>query len=840
MKNKMYIDKKIIFIGLICIIAIYFYFMSNVIIKKIAVEESYRLHNLLSLLNILKLSLHFLLIFYVIHLLHKEKLNNQEHNHLLVEIENNNMELEHKILQRTSELKVANDVLLKEKKNLEDLLDSSPVGVALIVDNIVIYANSALKNMVDIKINANTENIYIDINERNEIINEVYKNKFIKNREMSLYNSNKEIRKVLLSGTFLDFNGQNGFLSWFIDVTDIRNYEKELIKAKEMAEEGTRIKSDFLANMSHEIRTPMNGIIGFTELLESNGLSEKQLDYVYKIKKSVKTLLEIINDILDFSKIEANRLNIEFIEFDLEEILRNISRVNSIKAFDKGIELIIDEDTKILSTFVGDSLRLYQILNNLVDNAIKYTEEGHVTLKVVLEDTKENFKRIYFSITDTGIGISKETQYKLFDAFVQGDGSTTRKYGGTGLGLAISQKLVKMMGGEIKINSSPKNGSTFSFDLILENGRRKKDDKPKEMKSIRNLKALIIESNQSVRTVIKNYLDTFQIHYEEESSGIKAVETIDDTFDFVIIDYKLSVLNGIDIWKKIKNKMYPKTPKALFLISPNSRELIEKIEEEGINEIIMKPILYSEFYNHIKNIYENPIKKSLNFHNKTVDLSTISGSHILIVEDNEINREILRGSLEYEGFIVELAEDSTTAMKKLYEHNFDLLIVDLQIPITENNDFLVETRKVLKFNELPIIAIGSTPISSTREKAREIGINDYLSKPINADNLYEILLKWIKPIKKETNKFNSNLSEKDKNVTKNILNKEQLLNKLLELSLHIEEFDILSKSVFREIKETLIFMKYEKEVLEIESFLERYEFDNAKDICDRIIEQIKG
>ena len=242
----------------------------------------------------------------------------------------------------------------------------------------------------------------------------------------------------------------------------------------------------------------------------------------------------------------------------------------------------------------------------------------------------------------------------------------------------------------------------------------------------------------------------------------------------------------------------------------------------------------------LQNIYENPIKKSLNFHNKTVDLSTISGSHILIVEDNEINREILRGSLEYEGFIVELAEDSTTAMKKLYEHNFDLLIVDLQIPITENNDFLVETRKVLKFNELPIIAIGSTPISSTREKAREIGINDYLSKPINADNLYEILLKWIKPIKKETNKFNSSLSEKDKNVPKNILNKEQLLNKLLELSLHIEEFDILSKSVFREIKETLIFMKYEKEVLEIESFLERYEFDNAKDICDRIIEQIKG
>ena len=177
MKNKMYIDKKIIFIGLICIIAIYFYFISNVIIKKIAVEESHRLHNLLSLLNILKLSLHFLLIFYVIHLLHKEKLNNQEHNHLLVEIENNNMELEHKILQRTSELKIANDVLLKEKKNLEDLLDSSPVGVALIVDNIVIYANSALKNMVDIKINANTENIYIDINERNEIINEVYKNK---------------------------------------------------------------------------------------------------------------------------------------------------------------------------------------------------------------------------------------------------------------------------------------------------------------------------------------------------------------------------------------------------------------------------------------------------------------------------------------------------------------------------------------------------------------------------------------------------------------------------------------------------------------------------------------
>jgi CheY-like chemotaxis protein len=183
--------------------------------------------------------------------------------------------------------------------------------------------------------------------------------------------------------------------------------------------------------------------------------------------------------------------------------------------------------------------------------------------------------------------------------------------------------------------------------------------------------------------------------------------------------------------------MYPKTPKALFLISPNSRELIEKIEEEGINEIIMKPILYSEFYNHIKNIYENPIKKSLNFHNKTVDLSTISGSHILIVEDNEINREILRGSLEYEGFIVELAEDSTTAMKKLYEHNFDLLIVDLQIPLIENNDFLVETRKVLKFNELPIIAIGSTPISSTREKAREIGINDYLSKPINADNLFK-------------------------------------------------------------------------------------------------------
>jgi len=523
----------------------------------------------------------------------------------------------------------------------------------------------------------------------------------------------------------------------------------------------------------------------------------------------------------------------------LEEILKNVSRVNSIKAFDKGIELIIEEDTKILTTFVGDSLRLYQILNNLVDNAIKYTTEGHVLLKVALEDTKDNFKRIYFTITDTGIGISKETQNKLFDAFVQGDGSTTRKYGGTGLGLAISQKLVKMMGGEIKINSSLESGSTFSFDIILENGRRKKDDKPKEMKTIRNLKALIIESNPSVRNVIKSYLNSFQIHYEEESSGIKAVEAINDSFDLVIIDYKLSILNGVDIWKKIKNKMNPKIPKSIFLISPNSRDLVEKIENEGINEIIMKPILYSEFYNHIINIYENPIRKSLNHHNKTIDLSTISGSHILIVEDNEINREILRGSLEYEGFIVDLAEDNTLAMKKLYEHNYDLLIVDLQMPVTEDNDFLVEIRKVLKFNELPIIAIGTTSLPSTRENVRKVEINDYLLKPISTDNLYEILLKWIKPIKKENNKFNSNLSENNRGAPKNILNKEQLLNKLLELSLHIEEFDILSKSVFREIKETLIFMKYEKEVLEIENFLERYEFDNAKDICDKIIEQIK-
>lgn len=840
MKNKINVDKKIIYIGLICIMATCFYIIGNIVIKKISVEESHRLQNMLYFINILKFLLEFLLIFYVIHLLHKEKIKNQEQENLLVEIKNNNIDLENKVFERTKELKKANDVLFKEKKNLEKLLDSSPVGVALIVKNAVVYVNSALKSIVDIKINESTENINMDINERNELINEIYKNKFIKNREISLYNTSKEMRKVLLSGTLLDFNGQNGFLSWFIDVTDIRNYEKELIKSKEMAEEGTRIKSDFLAKMSHEIRTPINEIIRLNELLENNGLSEKQLDYVNKIKKSVKGLLEIITDILDFSKIEANRLSIEFIEFDLEEILRNISRVNSIKAFDKGIELIIDEDTKILRTFVGDSLRLYQILNNLVDNAIKYTEEGHVILKVVLEDTKENFKRIYFSITDTGVGISKEIQYKLFDAFVQGDGATTRKYGGTGLGLAISQKLVKMMGGEIIINSFPKNGSIFSFDIILENGKRKKDDKPKEMKSIKNFKALIIESNQSVRAVIKKYLDNFQIHYEEESSGIKAVETIDDTFDFIIIDYKLSVLNGIDIWKKIKNKMHPKTPKALFLISPNYRDLIEKIEEEGVNEIIMKPILYSEFYNHIKNIYENPIKKSINFYDKTVDLSRISGSHILIVEADEINREILRGSLEYEGFIVELAEDSTIAMKKLYEHNFDLLIVDLQIPITEDDDFLVEIRKVLKFNELPIIAIGTTFIPSAGEKEREIGINDYLLKPININDLYKILLKWIKPIKKETSKFNSSASEKDKKIPKNIFNKEQLLNKLLELNTYIEEFDILSKSVFREIKETLTFMKFEKEVLEIENFLERYEFDKAKDICDKMIKQIKG
>ena len=545
--------------------------------------------------------------------------------------------------------------------------------------------------------------------------------------------------------------------SWSdIDARKAAEHEAELAKAElenatAAALEASEAKSIFLANMSHEIRTPMNAVIGLSHLALKTDLTPRQRDYVQKIKSSGQHLLGIINDILDFSKIEAGKLSIENIDFDLDKVLENVGNLMSEKASAKALELIFEVEPTVSSHFRGDPLRLGQILINFCNNAVKFTDKGEVAVQVrVLEDTAD-CQFVEFSVSDTGIGMSEAQIERLFQAFEQADASTTRKYGGTGLGLAISKQLTELMGGQVSVKSEPGKGSTFRFTARL--GKGTSIARPRLLQSdLRGRRVLIIDDNPHARAVLAGMLTNMTLVADEAASGEEAIGMVrqaakaGERYEIAFVDWQMPGMNGIETGKRILALPDLGSPPHLVMVTAYGREeVLKQAEESGFENVLIKPVTSSILFDtavvalgadggRIETVQAGP----------SFDIDRMRGARILLVEDNEINQEVAMGQLEDAEAFVDLAENGEVALRMIRDNEYDVVLMDMQMPVMDGIEATRIIRSNLRFETLPIIAMTANAMASDRMLCLEAGMNDHIAKPIDPDQLFGVLLRWLK------------------------------------------------------------------------------------------------
>ncbi|WP_457389345.1 response regulator [Roseateles sp. P5_E1] len=536
----------------------------------------------------------------------------------------------------------------------------------------------------------------------------------------------------------------------------VRERTEELASAQHAAEASTRAKSEFLANMSHEIRTPMNAILGMSYLALQTGLDARQRNYVDKVHRAAESLLGIINDILDFSKIEAGRLEIEEIPFQLGDVLDQLATLVGMRAEEKGLELLFALSPTLPTALVGDPSRLGQILLNLSNNAVKFTEQGEVTVAVAETAREGQRVTLRFEVRDSGIGLAPEAVARLFQPFTQADASTSRRYGGTGLGLAICRHLVERMGGEIGLDSEPGRGSCFHFSLPL--GLQPGAAPAPQDNELHGMRMLVVDDHPAARELLHTLATAFGLEAETAADGVAALQAVaqadaeDRPFRLLLLDWHMPVLDGIGCLERLGQAAGRHAPPTVLMVTAFNRDEAERqLTARGllVAGLLAKPVTPSGLLDACANALGRPragLSRNVQRHELLqARQAGLAGARVLLVEDNPINQELARDLLNRAGIVVHIAGDGQEALAILARERFEAVLMDCQMPVMDGYEATRELRRRPELQDLPVIAMTANAMAGDRQKALEAGMNDHVPKPIRVDELFATLARWVRP-----------------------------------------------------------------------------------------------
>jgi signal transduction histidine kinase/DNA-binding response OmpR family regulator/HPt (histidine-containing phosphotransfer) domain-containing protein len=525
--------------------------------------------------------------------------------------------------------------------------------------------------------------------------------------------------------------------------------QAETERARLEADRANRAKSSFLATMSHEIRTPLNAMIGMSDLALRTELTPKQKDYISKAHVAGLSLLRIINDILDFSKIEAGRLELESTPFALENVLDALVPLVSRKAADKGIEYVAQVEPEVPGSLIGDADRLSQVLLNLVSNAVKFTDTGTVSLSVEVQEVTDQRVLLRFDVSDTGIGMTEEQTARLFQPFVQADGSTTRKYGGTGLGLSICRRLVEMMNGSISVRSQAGAGSTFTFSAWFTVGSAQPLPRATLPEGLNGLRVLVVDDNATARGVMLDLLSCLPLRVDAVASGSEALTAVEqgdgkDPYGLVLMDWKMPEMDGGETTRRIKSHTGLGTvPRVVMVTAYGQDEVREETAEAGADGFLVKPVSSSKLVDLLVRLFAPQTGEASAGPMKPQEMDQpLSGARILLAEDNDINQQIAVELLEGAGASVDVAANGLEAVEKAGKEKYDLILMDLQMPEMDGLEATRRLRCEQRTQTVPVIAMTAHALLEERQRCFDSGMNDHVAKPIDPQALFQTLSRW--------------------------------------------------------------------------------------------------
>ena len=657
------------------------------------------------------------------------------------------------IFRDVTSRKKAESIILQQKQYQETLLNNSPVAiVTLDMDRKILSCNPAFEELFGYTTRESLGVCLDQLITTKETQAEAIRNLDLVYGGESFKTISQRKRKdgsladVEIFGVPLRVADKDvGVLALYHDIS-------ELVEARKKAEEADRAKSEFLANMSHEIRTPMNGIIGMIDLTLDSELNDEQYDFLKTASESADSLLSLLNDILDFSKIEASQLMLEIIDFDLRYAVEAVAQTMAGRAEAKGLEISTLVEPDVFTSVMGDPGRLRQILVNLVGNAIKFTEHGDIFIHTQLVEETEDKIKVRFSVRDTGIGIPVSRQRAVFERFTQVDGSTTRKYGGTGLGLTISQQLVEMMGGEIGVESEEGVGSTFWFTACLKKQTEIIGESEEVFSNFTDLNVLIVDDNETNHLILTHMLESFGCSVTAVFSGEKAVETLLNAhlkhrpFQLVLLDMQMPEMDGEETLRAIRQQSLLDNLEVIILTSMGQRGDAAMLKEIGCAGYLLKPLKQQELFDAVCDVFGQKKQKSSR-QPRFITRHTLSerkrrNVRILVAEDNEVNRKVIVTLLKRKSFSVTAVENGRKAVEAVRTGDFNLVLMDVQMPEMDGFEATAEIRQA-EIN-IPIIALTAHALKGDRERCLQAGMDDYLSKPIEPDQLFEMIETWTK------------------------------------------------------------------------------------------------